>query len=340
MALRLIRIVIPEQEEQAAKNLLEDQGVKRFWLENAPDGLFVANVLVSSESTESLLDVMEKRFASYTRFQMVILPVEAAFPREIKKPGGATGNGNGEEDGKATAAKKNRGRVHRQELYTDARDVSSLTWNYLIMVLLSSFVAAIGLLRDNVAVVIGAMVIAPLLGPNVSLALAATLGDPDLAKRAIKTLMAGVALAFVLSIGLGLSLHVDAAGREIASRTTVDFIDLVLALAAGVAGALSFNQGTSSALIGVMVAVALLPPLAVCGMLLGSGHTPQALGAFLLFGANTICVNLAGVITFAAQGVRPNTFWEADLAKKYSRYAVEFWILLLCVLAFFLVQSR
>ena len=334
MALRLIQIIIPQQEEQAAKNLLEEQGVKRFWLEQAPEGLCVANVLTGSESTESLLDTMEKRFASYARFQMVILPVEAAFPKEVKKTA-LPENADSE-----AAPKKRAGRVHRQELYTDARDVSALSWAYLVMVLLSSFVAAIGLLRDNVAVVIGAMVIAPLLGPNVSLALAATLGDPDLAKRAIKTLLAGVALAFAISIGLGFGLDVDPMGNEIVSRTSVDFIDLALALAAGVAGAMSFNQGTSSALIGVMVAVALLPPLATCGMLLGSGYTSQALGAFLLFAANTICVNLAGVITFLAHGVRPRSFWEADLARKYSRYAMEFWILLLCILALMLVYSR
>ncbi len=172
-----------------------------------------------------------------------------------------------------------------------------------------------------------------------ALALATALGDPDLGKRSLVSLFAGVFLAFWIALCLGLVLDVDPAGREIASRTTVDYIDLVLALAAGIAGAISFNQGASSALIGVMVAVALMPPLVTGGMLLGSGHLPQAIGALLLFGANTICVNLAGVLTFLVQGVRPVAFWEADRAKKATRYAMEFWILLLCLLALFMTYS-
>lgn len=67
-----------------------------------------------------------------------------------------------------------------------------------------------------------------------------------------------------------------------------------------------------------MVAVALLPPLVAVGMLAGSGHFLQAMGAFMLFAVNLICVNLAGVVTFIIQGVRPRTWWEAERAKKAS----------------------
>ena len=129
-------------------------------------------------------------------------------------------------------------------------------------VVLSTLVAAIGLVRGDIAVIIGAMVIAPLLGPNVALALAVTLGDGTLAVRALKTIAAGVATAAVVSVLMGVILPVDPSVPEIASRTDASFSDLALALAAGSAGALAFTTGIPTALIGVMVAVALLPPLA------------------------------------------------------------------------------
>jgi uncharacterized membrane protein len=83
-----------------------------------------------------------------------------------------------------------------------------------------------------------------------------------------------------------------------------------------------------------MVAVALLPPLVTCGMLLGAGYRQKAFNATLLLFTNIICVNLAGVVTFLLQGIRPITWWEADRAKKATRIAIMLWILLLSALLF------
>ena len=85
-------------------------------------------------------------------------------------------------------------------------------------------------------------------------------------------------------------------------------------------------------LIGVMVAVALLPPLVTCGLLLGSGRPGLALGALALFLMNLICVNLAGVTTFLLQGIRPANWWEKDRAVKATRIAIGLWVALLAVL--------
>ena len=85
-----------------------------------------------------------------------------------------------------------------------------------------------------------------------------------------------------------------------------------------------------------MVAVALVPPLVVCGMLLGEGHATSAGGAFFLTVANVICINLAGVATFLAQGVRPRSWWEAERAKKATFGAILVWVVLLAVLTLIL----
>jgi len=166
----------------------------------------------------------------------------------------------------------------------------------------------------NVVFIIGAMVIAPALGPNVALSLGTTLGDGDLSRRALKTIFVGSLWAFVFSALIGILLEVNPQIPEIFTRTEVNFGDIALALSAGSAAVLSLSSGLVSALIGVMVAVALLPPLVTMSMLVGAGQWELAIGSLQLFFVNFICVNLAGVITFLFQGVRPLTWWEANRA--------------------------
>ncbi len=188
-----------------------------------------------------------------------------------------------------------------------------------MLVALSAVVAAVGIDYNNITVVIGAMVIAPLLGPNVALALATALGDTQLAKSAAKTSIVGTLVALAVAIPTGLLVKVDPRVGEIQSRLHTQLKDVVLALASGSAGVLSITTGASAALIGVMVAVALLPPLVTFGLLVGAGYLGLAVHAMLLFVTNVICVNLAGVATLLAQNVRPRTWWEADRARKATK---------------------
>jgi uncharacterized hydrophobic protein (TIGR00341 family) len=204
---------------------------------------------------------------------------------------------------------------------------------FLALVGLSALVAALGMLRNSPAVVIGAMVIAPLLGPIVALSLASTLGDVPLARRALRTGLTGLVFALVIGFALGLTLPVDGSIPELASRTEVGMADLVLALAAGVAGTLATTTAAPAALIGFMVAVALMPPLVASALFLGAGLWEEAGQAGLLVLVNLTALQLAGVSTYLLQGVRPNRWWEADRAKRASRRAVLAWGILLALLA-------
>ncbi len=230
--------------------------------------------------------------------------------------------------------------VSREELVDDITRGAKLTPMFIVQTILATMVAAVGLLRDDTAIIIGAMVIAPLLGPNVSLCLATTLGDLDLAKRSILTNAAGMAVALMVSMGIGLLFAVDLSSPAIASRTEVHTGDLVLGLASGCAGALAFTTGVPASLIGVMVSVALLPPFTVVGLLLAKGDWPSAFGGLLLLATNIICVNLAGVFTFSLQGIRPRTWWETKRARRATRIAVITWSLLLLLLLGILVTAN
>jgi uncharacterized hydrophobic protein (TIGR00341 family) len=275
------------------------------------------------------MDLFEKRFSSVEGFKLILLPVEASIPRadipdKAKSPARTK---------KTQTEQKLALRISREELYSDIVDGTALSKIYVLMIILSTVVAAIGLLKNNVAVIIGAMVIAPFLGPNVALALSTNLADKKLALSALKTLFSGIFIVLLLSACMGYFFQTNPDTHEIATRTTAGLSDIILALASGCAGVLAYTTGASSAVIGVMVAVALLPPLAACGLLLGAGRFSESMGAFLLFVTNIICINLAGVTTFLVQGVSPRVWWEADRAKKATRKALVLWSLILAVLA-------
>ncbi len=312
------RDVLPELVEEVTGD-----GAIGVWSSHVDEDSGLLRILVAAERTEALTDKLSSRFSGDAGFRMLLFMVEATLPAIDDEPSS---------DERAPHEKKGPLRISREELHHDLSEASRISRVYLATVVLSTLVAAVGVLNSSVAVVIGAMVIAPLLGPNVALALASALGDVTLAQRALKTNIAGLATALTLSVAVGLALPVDPAGSEIASRTAVDIGDIVLALAAGAAGTLAFTQGLSAAVIGVMVAVALLPPLVVAGLLLGSGNVDLAYGAFLLVAVNVACVNLAGVVTFLAQRVQPANWWEADRAAKASKIAVASWIGMLVLL--------
>ena len=324
MALRLIEMVLREKDGGDVRELLKEHKVLEHRQVRLPDGEVLVRILLDAEESEAVLDLLEKHCAGGDGNRVVILPVEATLPRAEPDPAAAPEQPSPEE--------KLPERISREELYEDIKDAARCSRVYLAMVVLSTIVAAIGLRQNSVAVIIGAMVIAPLLGPNMALALGTTLGDLSLLWRALQTSLAGIATVMVLSVVIGVLVQVDPALTEVSSRTRVVLGDVAVALASGCAGALAFTTGVSATLVGVMVAVALLPPLVAFGLLLGGGHPALAVGALSLFLVNLICVNHAGVTTFLLQGIHPATWWEKDRAVKATRIAIGLWVALLAAL--------
>jgi len=322
MALRFVEIFIPAQKEAELFEILDSYDSVTIVQKEIFDQLLHTKLLLNIEHTENLTDRLEGRFARINNFRIVIVAVQATIPR-IETPPAAN---------KQKSHPIKFARISREELYHNIIEASRLSWLFTTMVVLSSVVAAIGLAQDNTAAVIGAMVIAPLLGPNVALALASALGDFGLAGNARRANLVGILLPLVLAAAFGMLMSINIPCPEILARTQIGFLDVVLALAAGIAGTLSFTMGLSGAIIGVMVAVALLPPLVTCGMLLGCGQWHLAANAGLLFGVNLICVNLAGVVTFLVQGVRPLWWWDKEKAHKATRRAIITWLTCLIIL--------
>jgi uncharacterized hydrophobic protein (TIGR00341 family) len=337
MPLRLIEMVLSTDHVAEAKELLQERPLVDVWYDQLSETQVLIKILVELEQTEELLDSLEKYFSVVEGFRLIMLPVAASIPRIETEERAKEKE---EETPVAENQKRQAERVSREELYTQIADTIKVTRTYYVMVLLSTIVAAIGLMENNIPVVIGAMVIAPLLGPNMAMALATTLGDKDLAKNSLKVTLGGIGAGLALSVLMGIILNVEPTIPAIMSRTKIAASEVVLALAAGSAGTLAFTTGAPAILIGVMVAVALLPPLVTLGLLLGSAHFLLAAGALWLLLTNLICINLAGVVTFWLQGVQPLNWWEANIAKRAIRISIIFCGVLLVVLIFLIMLSQ
>ncbi|HHF7368241.1 TPA: TIGR00341 family protein [Legionella bozemanae] len=310
MALRLIEMVLQKKDALEVHELLKEHKVLDHRQVQLLGGEVLVRILLDAEQNESILDLLDKKYTNEHN-RAVILPVEATLPRAEPVP--------------PTTSVASPEHIGREELYEDIKDAAECSHVYLAMLVLSTIVVTIGLLNNSVAIIIGAMVIAPMIGPSMALGLGTALGDFLLLRHALKTVLVGIAIIMGLSVIIGILVHVDPGMPEVVSRTKVKLSDVVLALASGCAGALAFTTGVSETMIGVMVAVALLPPLATFGLLLGSNYVALSLESLSLFLMNLICVNFAGVTTFLIQGIHPLGWVEKKQATKATYIAIGLW---------------
>ena len=316
--MKIIEVIVNAGHEDTLRSIAEQHEVVDFWCgSTSEEDRVVVSMIVRPEKRQVVLDALQSAIGSTEGARINVLPLEVTLPRPAEKEDG--------DEGRSVTGT-------REELYNEIEKGAKLDGNYLLMVFLSTVVATIGLVENNVAVIIGAMVIAPLLGPNIALAFSTSLGDTRLMWSALKTSVAGLGLALILSCVAGMLLHIEPLGSEILARTDVGISGVLLALASGAAAVLSLTTGVSSALVGVMVAVALLPPTATLGMMLGIGQYDYALGAALLLAVNVVCVNLSAKLVFLYRGVKPRTWLEKQKARQSTPVYIFVWGLLLVIL--------
>lgn len=317
--MKIIEVIADESYIDSIKNIADKNDASDFWIVSSEgEERKVVRILVKPEQRQIILDALQGILSTSLSARVVVIPIEATLPRE-EEP---------EKKTKIISAAE----TTREELYNSIGKNARLNRTYLLLIFLSTVVVAIGLLKDNVAVVIGAMVIAPLLGPNLAMALGTALGDTDLMWKAFKTGLAGMSLALVLSILIGIFWPLNVESRELLARTYVGLDSAVLAMASGAAAVISLTSGIPSILVGVMVAVALLPPAATMGLMLGAGQTDLAYGAAFLLAVNIVAINLSAKLAFLVQGIKPRTWLEKEKAKQSMLSYIIIWVLTLATL--------
>ncbi len=318
--MKIVEVFADISYQDIITTIAEHHDVAFVWTgHKSEDGRCYIRILVGNEKRQELLDALQGALGNSQTAKIIVLAPEATLPRTEEK--------NGENGKKAKNVI-----TTREELYNQIEANSNLNNTYTVLVILSTIVVAIGLLEDNVAVVIGAMVIAPLLGPNIALAFSTALGDMDLMWKSLKTGLVGLAIALVLSVIIGILWPLHLESRELLSRTEVGLDSIALAMASGAAAVISMSTGLPSVLVGVMVAVALLPPTATMGIMLGAEKFDLATNAGLLLAANIVSVNLAAKVAFLAKGIKPRTWLEKQKARQSMSVYIFFWVFFLLVL--------
>lgn len=191
-------------------------------------------------------------------------------------------------------------------LYFEPPERAAKLSSWWVMLVLSVAIATYGVLQDSTAVVIGAMLIAPLMTPILGAAAAIVNGRTNRLARSMTLVALGVAAAVLLAFIIGkwtpYSIPLEA-NSQVGSRVSPNVIDMAIALAAGAAGAFAtINRRVASGIAGVAIAVALVPPLGVVGLTLEEGLYASSWGAFLLFLTNLVSILLSATAVFVLGG--------------------------------------
>lgn len=214
-------------------------------------------------------------------------------------------------------------------VYEDIERGSEPELRFYAMVAASTAIAAFGLIMNSTAVVIGAMLVAPLMTPIFGIALALVRGDASLLGRAIRAEIAGVILTVSLAACFGLVIPELEVTQEMLSRTSPNLLDLLVAVFAGFAGAYAMvDEHISPALPGVAIATAIVPPLANSGLCLALGAYYGAMGSFLLFFANFLSILLVASAIFFASGMAHGfeSITKKDVVRRFGLAAFGFLI--------------
>ncbi len=195
-------------------------------------------------------------------------------------------------------------RETRIELLERITEGSKISKDYIVLMILSTSLASFGLLQGSTAVVIGAMLVAPLMGPLIGAGMGITQGNAVLFRESLKGVFAGIAIGVSVSLLIGLTNPGFEPSMEIEARGEPDLFDLEIAFLSGFVAAYAFaNTKLASSIAGVAIAAALVPPLAVVGVALTIGETVISLNAALLLATNIVAVILGAFLAFRMLGL-------------------------------------
>lgn len=206
-------------------------------------------------------------------------------------------------------------RISREELQARAADLAPAASTYFILLVVSTAIATAGLLLDSAATIIGAMVVAPLMGPALAASVGVVVDDDGLATRGVGLQVTGLVVSVATAAAIGWTLRGTVllppgfditTVPQITERITPNVLALFLALGSGVAGVVSLTRNVGSVLVGVAIAVALVPPAATAGLGIAWGHPMVVVTAGTLALVNLLSINLTALILLWVSGYRPD----------------------------------
>ena len=310
---RLVQITIPTGKRDAVTRALDEEGVDYILTDETSSREYaaVAYVPLPIRAVEPVLDALRSAGIDESTYT-VVLSAETVVSEDF------------EAIEERYAREENGERIAREELVAAAEDLVLPLPVYLVMTVVSAVIATAGLLLNSPAVVVGSMVIAPLIGPAMAASVGTVVVDDELFAEGVKLQVIGVVLsvaAAAVFAWLIKTVHLIPPFTDVTSISQVhsrlypDFLSLVVAIGAGVAGSLSLTAGVSSALVGVMIAVALIPPAATVGIGIAWGQPSISIGSGILVLVNVLSINLAALVVLRYSGYRPTDWFQLDEAR-------------------------
>ncbi|OVE83598.1 TIGR00341 family protein [Natronolimnobius baerhuensis] len=336
--MRHIQVTIPIGKRKALLALLDDEGIDYVVTDETSSREYdaVVSFPVPTNAVEPILDSLQDAGIDDDA-HTVVLDAETVVSRQFDQLQ--------EEYATETVEEE---QISRQELLTRADELTPTFSVFLAMTVISAIVATVGLMLDSPAVVVGSMVIAPLIGPALSASIGTVVNDREVFMDGMRYQFTGVfggiiAAAVVAWIFQSLFLVPPGAEiteiDEIAERIAPELLLLPVALGAGAAGILSLATGFSIAIVGVMIAAALVPPMAAAGIALAYGLPVAALGSTVLVLVNLLGVNLSGLLTLRYMGYRPNSWFEISTAHTKFVKQVAVFVAVITILSLFLAGT-
>ena len=334
--MRVLQVVIPEGKRDSLFRSLEDEGITYFVTEETSGREYsdIVSIILPLEVVEETLDLLatigidERSITIISDAETIISEEFEEFEAEVKQ-----------ESTQATE------QIAREELKTKADELLTKVPTYAALTICSAVIATVGLLLDSPATVVGSMVIAPLIGPAMSAAVGTVMDDRELFREGVKYQLLGVFLAILSATVFAVFVRyanlvppgMDPLSlAEVSERATPSFLILVVARGAGVAGILSLMTGVSTALVGVMIAVALIPPAAAVGVGIAFMIPRLVLGASVLVAVNVLSINLAALLVLWRAGYQPDQWFHSESARKHVVAQVVTLLLVIAVLSAFL----
>mgnify|MGYP006282411139 CR=1 FL=1 len=305
-------------EGKEAVELLETLGIDiedYKLLESKSGDLLIINLLYGD--TDVLLDNLTSRFdfEEDEERSLVIFTPDTVVPRNKKK------------------LEKASFHATRESLITFAQSNSQIDFQYIMLVIVSAIITSLGLILNNVAVIVGSMVIAPMLGPILAITIGIVIGSGQLIKKGISAEIIGTVIAILVGFIIGLIIPDVDLTEALKIRMFPTLADLLIATSAGAASAYTLIRGQlKTGLVGVMVAASLLPVMGAIGIGISMANQTLILGGFLLLGGNFLGLILANMLVFYFEGLRPQ-MWHKFKAEKIIKKSLIFILIAVIILS-------
>ncbi len=342
--MRSVQVTASEDKHDDVVRILNEAELDFAVVEEASDGGYshVFSFPAKTDEVEAVLDgLREAGVGEEGEGHIIVNEAQAIVSEEFEEQ-----EEEKDEEGDAEGENGGTGRIARDELKATARGLSRSTPNYVFFTVVSAVVATAGLMQNSAAVVVGSMVIAPLIGPAMAASVGSVINDHELFRDGVKAQFIGVAVSILSATAFAVLARLVVAPeldllliQQISERVNPGVLVLGIALGAGVAGALSLTSGASAALVGVMIAVALIPPAATVGLGIAYVRPAVAGSALVLTMVNLLCISLASLVTLWAKGYRPEKWYEEKTARRATLRRVGILFVGVLVLTGFLVAS-